>query len=161
MEFLFSLMQGENPEPLENLTRYVNITDRLGRTSLHMACQCNVDPSIVQRLINDFKADLTMEDLNGQTALEYAINFDHHNLVELLVKNKNVGQIIQGFSVDTEESRENIFCRAVRLDSYKSFAVLYEIITNESIKLPEVDATAATHGYGSMDGYMLFNEKRD
>ena len=154
-------MQDQNPGLMHNLNRYVNIGDRLGRTSLHMACQCNVSPSIVERLINDFKADLKMEDLNGQTALEYAINFDHHNLVELLVKNNNVSQIIQGFSVDTEESRENIFCRAIRLDSYKSFAILYDIITNESIKLPEVDATAAAHGYGSMDGYMLFNEKRD
>lgn len=54
-----------------------------------------------------------MEDINGQTPLEYAINFDHHNLVELLVKNKNVSQIIHGFSAgvddDSEEPRENIF----------------------------------------------------
>ena len=102
-EFLFTLMEGERPLPLENYTRYVNITDRLGRTSLHMACQCNVNPSIVERLIIDFNADLTMEDINGQTPLEYAVNFDHHNLVELLIKNKNVSQIIHGFSVDTEE----------------------------------------------------------
>lgn len=37
-EFLFTLMEGERPLPLENYTRYVNITDRLGRASLHMAC---------------------------------------------------------------------------------------------------------------------------
>ena len=38
VEFLFSLMQDQNSGLTNNLNRYVNIADRLGRTCLHMAC---------------------------------------------------------------------------------------------------------------------------
>lgn len=37
-----------------------------------------------------------------------------------------------------------------------SFKVLYNLLAFESIKMPEVEATAKDHGYESVEGYMLY-----
>jgi len=79
VEFLIKLIKNslnhrsEGDE--ENYLRFANIQDRLGRCSLHIACQFD-SVALVQDLIN-CGADFRMQDIEGQTPLHYAVNCDN------------------------------------------------------------------------------------
>jgi ankyrin repeat protein len=64
-----------------DLLRFASIPDRLGRTSLHVACQ-NGLLDIAKRLIEDCECDPSSEDIEGLTPLHYAIDFDHDQIVD-------------------------------------------------------------------------------
>lgn len=63
------------------MTRFCNIQDRLGRTCLHIACQHNAPIDMIKSLIEDYNADPRIQDIEGQTPLHYAVDFDRELIV--------------------------------------------------------------------------------
>jgi len=76
----------------ESYTRYLNLTDRLGRTSLHIACLHGLDLNIVSRMVLEGKADVSLEDIEGQTPLCYAVDQDRVELVQFFTKQFGFGK---------------------------------------------------------------------
>ena len=69
--------QKENPEDMEEYKRFAKIQDRLGRTVLHIACSNLNNFSLIESLITECGADPSVEDIEGQNCLHYAVNFEN------------------------------------------------------------------------------------
>lgn len=49
----------------DSYTRYINISDRLGRTSIHLAFMHGLSIDILTKMIVDNGGDLSLEDIDG------------------------------------------------------------------------------------------------
>ena len=75
---------------LENIThddysRFANIRDRIGRTVLHWCCLHNVETGIVSRLVEKCGASISIEDIDGNKPIDYAVQFNSYECFEYLL----------------------------------------------------------------------------
>lgn len=94
----------ENRE--SDLLRFASIPDRLGRTSLHIACQ-NGLLNIAKQLLENCECQPSSEDIEGLTPLHYAIDFDHYEIVDYFLSKYGAlkckdGMCEQAFYVNEE-----------------------------------------------------------
>jgi len=70
---------------------------------------------IVSQLIEKHQADVSMEDIEGQTPLHYAVDSERIELIILFVQRFGIEKCLNGCVATVEESSESILTRAVRL----------------------------------------------
>jgi len=101
-------------------SRYINLTDRLGRTGLHLAClYCDTDT--IGNLI-DGGADVSIEDLDGQTPLQYAVQNNNSMALDFFLTKYGLETCMH--CLGSGESNINIFSRAVKSGAWKCLATL-------------------------------------
>ena len=61
----------------------VNAVDRQGRTAL-LCATMEGHTEVVKLLVEEGEADLSVKDLNGADALEWAVDLEHFEIVQLL-----------------------------------------------------------------------------
>ena len=59
----------------------INTQDRLGRTCFHMLCQYGAPTTLLAQVLDECRAISTLEDIEGQSALHYAIDANNDDIV--------------------------------------------------------------------------------
>lgn len=86
---------------------------------------------MVACLIEKCSADPTIEDIEGQAAIHYAVDFDHELLVQWFIDKFGIGQCIEGMTGQQNPEQgekivaeSNILCRSAIKGSWKACCVI-------------------------------------
>lgn len=80
---------------LKQSTINLNITNSVGETALHIACNYELD-TIVDLLLENPKIDINIQEKqNKYTPLMYSVSLNNYNITNSLLSNKNINLLIQ------------------------------------------------------------------
>lgn len=131
----------------ESYTRYLNIPDRLGRTSLHMACMHGWPVDFIQQMVMGNEADVSIEDIEGQTPLHYAIDYDRLPIVLFFIKTFGFEKCLSGLGPFVE-CQETIIDRSLRAGSWSCLVALCHYASDQKPELLQhAKAVARDAGY--------------
>ena len=71
---------------MEEYKRFAKIQDRLGRTVLHIACSNLNNFPLIESLITECGADPSVEDIEGQNCLHYAVDFENRAVISYFLE---------------------------------------------------------------------------
>lgn len=80
---LLAAKGGQGAAPADGPAIDVNAADRQGRTAL-LCATMEGHTEVVKLLVEEGEADLSVKDLNGADALEWAVDLEHFEIVQLL-----------------------------------------------------------------------------
>ena len=123
---------GKEPSLIPEYQRHLNAQDRLGRTCAHLLFSSNMLNEKINFYINKCQLALQIEDIDGQTPLDYAVQY-------------NIPAKVQ-FKTETKEDVEHLLRMASQARDFGSKDVLKHItetLQSDSTTLSEL---ASKHG---------------